>query len=102
MSGRIKQKVEGIAGQGGDLVNVMLTLVVAGVTGFVGIFALAETETAITLPYANDPNNTSVMNGSLDAIGGGLESAFGLAPIVFIVLMLSVAIFYLIRLRGGR
>jgi uncharacterized membrane protein YoaK (UPF0700 family) len=89
-----KSIVRGVAGQGGDLVNVMLTLVVAGVAGFVGVYALAETETAISMP------TDSSLNGSLEALGGGLSSAFGLAPIVFIVLMLSVAIFYLIRLRG--
>jgi hypothetical protein len=88
--------VKGIAGQGGDLVDVMLTLVVAGVAGFVGVYALAETEASISMP------TDSALNGSLEELGGGLASAFGLAPIVFIVLMLSVAIFYLIRLRGGR
>ena len=88
--------VKGFAGQGGDLVNVMLTLVIAGIVGFTGVFALAETESAISLP-----TDTS-LNGTLESLGGGLASAFGLAPIVFIVLMLSVAIFYLVRLRGGR
>jgi hypothetical protein len=93
---RSKSIVRGVAGQGGDLVNVMLTLVIAGVAGFAGIYALAVTETSISMP------TDSSLNGSLENLGGGLSDAFGLAPVVFIILMLSVAIFYLVRLRGNR
>jgi len=77
------------AGQQRGLVGVMITLVTAGIVAFVGIDAMSQTQEQTAL-QSGDP----FYNASLD-VQAGIDSAFGMLGIVFLVLILSVVILYL-------
>lgn len=77
------------AGQNRGLVAVMITLVTAGIVAFVGINAMSQTQEQTAL-QSGDP----FYNASQD-VTAGINSAFGMLGIVFLVLILSVVIVYL-------
>lgn len=86
-----------------DLVSVMITVIIAGVVGYVGIQIMSNTaETAGMGDYNTDvANNTQWQNSTLE-LQQGLESFFSQIGTVFIVIVLVVVIGYLMLLRGGR
>jgi TRAP-type C4-dicarboxylate transport system permease small subunit len=86
-----------------DLISVMMTVVIAGVVGYVGINIMSNTaDTAGMGNYNQDTaNNTVWQNSTLD-LQQGLESFFSQLGTVFVVIVLVVIIGYLMLLRGGR
>jgi len=88
-----------------DLVAVMITVIIAGATGYVGIQIMnttVETGTGDADPSVaeDDPANaTGFDNASLD-LTDGLESFFSQLGTVFVVIVLVVIIGYLMLLRG--
>lgn len=81
-------------GQNVNLVGVVLSLVVVGVIALVGVLVMSTVSESTSLD-----NNSSFYSGQQDIIDG-LNSAFGLMEVVFIVLLLSAIIALLIGLRG--
>lgn len=77
------------AGQSRGLVGVMITLVTAGIVAFVGIDAMSQTREQTALSQGD-----AFYNASQD-VTQGVDSAFGMIGIVFLVLILSVVILYL-------
>lgn len=88
-------KIRGKVGQQVDLVGAMLTVGIAGVIGYVLLFAMQSTEDAAGLA---DQQNATFGDASAN-ITSGVVDAFGLAPVVFIIIFLVVAIGYLTMLR---
>lgn len=90
---RLKQRL--------DLVSVMITVIIAGVVGYVGIQIMSNTaETSGAGNYNSDVgNNTQWQNTTLE-LENGLESFFSQLGTVFIVVVLVVVIGYLMLLRG--
>ena len=84
-----------------DLVAVMITVIIAGVVGYVGIQIMSNTsETAGLGDYATDTaNNTQWQNTTLE-LQWGLEQFFSQLSTVFVVIVLVVVIGYLMLLRG--
>jgi len=74
-------------GGGMDLPSVMIVLVIAAVVGFVGLQVMS-TVISTTALQSSDPLYNA--------------SEWGLIAVAFIVVILSVIIFYLYGLRGGR
>lgn len=86
-----------------DLVSVMITVIIAGVVGYVGIRIMSDTADSAGLgDYTTDTtNNTQWQNTTLE-LHDGLEAFFSQIGTVFIVVVLVVVIGYLMLLRGGR
>lgn len=84
-----------------DLVAVMITVIIAGVVGYVGIQIMSSTsENAGLDGYTTDTvNNTAWQNTTLE-LHNGLGSFFDQIGTVFIVIVLVVVISYLMLLRG--
>jgi len=84
-----------------DLVAVMITVIIAGVVGYVGIQIMSNTaDTAGMGNYNSDvANNTQWQNTTLD-LQQGLDSFFSQIGTVFIVIVMVVVIGYLMLLRG--
>lgn len=84
-----------------DLVSVMITVIIAGVVGYVGINVMSSTaDTAGMGDYTTDTaNNTQWQNSTLE-LHDGLESFFSQIGTVFVVIVLTVIIGYLMLLRG--
>lgn len=84
-----------------DLVAVMITVIIAGVVGYVGIQIMSQTSQNAGLgDYTSDTtNNTQWQNTTLE-LHNGLESFFSQIGTVFIVIVLVVVIGYLMLLRG--
>lgn len=84
-----------------DLVAVMITVIIAGVIGYVGIQIMSNTaQTSGMGNYNSDvANNTEWQNASLN-LQQGLDSFFSQIGTVFIVIVLVVIIGYLMLLRG--
>lgn len=84
-----------------DLVAVMVTVIIAGVVGYVGIQIMSNTADSTGLgDYTTDTtNNTQWENTTLE-LHNGLESFFSQIGTVFIVIILVVVIGYLMLLRG--
>ena len=77
-----------------DLVAVMVTVIIAGVVGYVGINIMSNTQDTTGLSsgdtfFAAEQNLTD-----------GLESFFSQLGTVFVVIVLVVIIGYLMLLRG--
>jgi len=85
-----------MGGGGMDLPSVMIVLVIAAVVGFVGLQVMSTVIDSTTL-QEGDPLYNSSQN-LVDAV----NSAWGLIGVTFLVVILSVIIFYLYGLRGGR
>lgn len=81
-------------GGGMDLPSVMIVLVISAVVGFVGLQVMSTVidTTALT---ASDP----LYNAS-QSLEDAVVDAWGLIAVAFIVVILSVIIFYLYGLRG--
>jgi hypothetical protein len=84
-----------------DLVSVMITVIIAGAVGYVGINIMSNTaESGGLAGYASDTsNNTQWQNTTLE-LQNGLESFFSQLGTVFVVIVLVVIIGYLMLLRG--
>ena len=84
-----------------DLVAVMITVIIAGVVGYVGINIMSNTAQNAGLgDYNSDvANNTQWQNTTLQ-LQGGLDSFFSQIGTVFVVIVLVVVISYLTLLRG--
>lgn len=84
-----------------DLVAVMITVIIAGVVGYVGIQIMSNTAQTTGLgDYTTDTaNNTQWENTTLE-LHDGLSSFFSQIGTVFIVIILVVVIGYLTLLRG--
>lgn len=84
-----------------DLVAVMITVIIAGVVGYVGINIMSSTSDSAGLDgYLTDPaNNTQWQNTTLE-LHDGLQSFFSQLGTVFTVIVLVVIIAYLMLLRG--
>jgi len=79
---------------GRDLPGVAIVLVVAGVVLFVGIQVMSQVIDQTSLA-SDDP----LYNASQD-IQSGLNNAFGLFGVAFLVVILSVIVVYLYGLQG--
>jgi len=79
---------------GRDLPGVAIVLVVAGVVLFVGIQVMSQVIDQTSLA-SDDP----LYNASQD-IQSGLNNAFGLFGVAFLVVVLSVIVVYLYGLQG--
>jgi ammonia channel protein AmtB len=77
-----------------DLVAVMITVIIAGVVGYVGINIMSNTQETTGLS-SGDPFYASQGN-----LTDGLQSFFSQLSTVFIVIVLVVVIGYLMLLRG--
>lgn len=77
-----------------DLVAVMITVIIAGVVGYVGINIMSNTRQSTSL----DENDT--FYGASQNLSDGLSSFFSQIGTVFIVIVLVVVIGYLMLLRG--
>lgn len=77
-----------------DLVAVMITVIIAGVVGYVGINIMSSTSETTGLSDG-DPFYSSEQN-----LTDGLQSFFSQLGTVFIVIVLVVIIGYLMLLRG--
>jgi ammonia channel protein AmtB len=77
-----------------DLVAVMITVIIAGVVGYVGINIMSNTEQSTGLadgdPFYDSQNNLT----------DGLQQFFSQLQTVFVVIVLVVVIGYLMLLRG--
>ena len=84
-----------------DLVSVMITVIIAGAVGYVGINIMSSTaDNAGLAGYNTDvANNTQWQNITLD-LQDGLNSFFSQLGTVFVVIVLVVIIGYLMLLRG--
>jgi hypothetical protein len=81
---------------GGDLPGVAIVLIVAGVVLFVGIQIMSQVIEQTSLAEGDPLYNAS------ESIQTGLNDAFALFGVAFMVVILSVVIVYLYGLRGGR
>jgi len=79
-----------------DLPSVMIVLVIAAIVGFVGLQVMS-TVIETTGLSESDP----LYNASVD-LQDAVNQAWGLIAVAFIVVILSVIIFYLYGLRGAR
>lgn len=79
-----------------DLVSVMVTVIIAGVVGYVGINIMSNTSDTTNLS-SGDPFYSSQTN-----LTDGLQSFFSQLGTVFVVIVLVVIIGYLMLLRGSR
>jgi len=83
------------AGQGGRVVSIVITLVVASVIAYIGLIILSDVEE--TGDFADEGNST-FGNSSADLLSG-VESVYGLMPVVFIALFVGVIIAALLSIR---
>lgn len=74
-------------------VGTVIAVVVIGVVALVGILIVAEVEQA--LPDISG----SQLNGSADEVVGGFGDAMGFVPIILIVLLASIVIMAVQRMR---
>ena len=86
MSSALKQRL--------DLVSVMVTVIIAGVVGYVGINIMSNTQDTTNLA-SGDAFYDSQQN-----LTDGLQSFFSQLGTVFVVIVLVVIIGYLMLLRG--
>jgi len=87
------------AGQSADIVGVMITITIAAVIGYIGLQVASTTENSAGFDTSKDPANRTAFENSSQNLTAGLESAFSLAEVVFIVLLLGVIIAVLVTLR---
>lgn len=79
-----------------DLPSVILMIGIAVVSGFVVLYLSSEVISAINMSEG-DP-----LYPAFESLEEATNSAFGLFGLLFIVVILSVAIVYLWRIRGAR
>jgi len=83
-------------GGGMDLPSVMIVLVIAAVVGFVGLQVMSTVISTTQLSTSDPLYNAS------ESLQQAVVDAWGLIAVAFIVVILSVIIFYLYGLRGAR
>jgi hypothetical protein len=71
----------------------VISVVVIGVVALVGLLIFGEV-------YSAMPEMPTAVNGTADEIVGGFGDAIGLVPIILIVLLASVVIGVVQRMRG--
>lgn len=81
-------------GGGMDLPSVMIVLVIAAVVGFVGLQVMSTVIDTTALAQDDPLYNAS------ESLQQAVVDAWGLIAVAFIVVILSVIIFYLYGLRG--
>jgi len=98
MLDKIKQFVGNNRAQraGMDLPGVMITLVVAGVVGFIGIEVMSTVIDTTALSSGDPLYNAS------ESLQTSVNDAWGLVGVAFIVVILAVIVVYLYGVRGGR
>jgi hypothetical protein len=74
------------AGQGGRVIQVVITLVITAVIAYIGLIILADVE------KTGDFAANSTFSNSSTALMSGIESVYGLMPVVFIALFVGVII----------
>ncbi len=79
-----------------DLVSVMVTVIIAGVVGYVGINIMSNTSDT------TDLSDGDAFYDSQQNLTDGLQSFFSQLGTVFVVIVLVVIIGYLMLLRGSR
>lgn len=79
-----------------DLPSVMIVLVIAAVVGFVGLQVMSTVISTTSLEESDPLYNAS------ESLQQAVVDAWGLIAVAFIVVILSVIIFYLYGLRGAR
>jgi hypothetical protein len=85
---------------GNDLIGAMLVIVIAATVGYVGIQVASETQDSAGFDTAGtDAANQTQFENASESLTLGLESAFSLAEVVFIVLFLGIIITVLVGLR---
>ena len=77
-----------------DLPSVMIVLVIAAVVGFVGLQVMSTVIDTTSLQESDPLYNAS------ESLQEAVVDAWGLIAVAFIVVILSVIIFYLYGLRG--
>jgi hypothetical protein len=87
------------AQSGQDLPGVAIVLIVAGVVLFVGIQVMSQVIEQTELEGGENTTNDPLYNAS-QSIEEGLNDAFGLFGVAFMVVILSVVVVYLYGLRG--
>ena len=81
---------------GRDLPGIMIMLGIAIVVGFV-ILTIASETIGVTQLQQGDP-----LYNSSESLVDATNNVFSLFSIVFLVVILSVVVFYLYGIRGGR
>lgn len=81
------------AGQRVDVVGAVLSLIIVSVIAYVGLDVIAEVESNTDVS-----GNSNLSNASTD-LDSGVEGAFSLMGVVFLVLLLSVIIGLFLGLR---
>lgn len=84
------------AQSGNDLPGVALVLMIAGVILFVGIQVMSQVISQTSLAQDDPLYNAS------QSVQEGLNNAFGMFGVLFLVVILSVIVVYLYGLRGTR
>lgn len=106
MRATLKRLLEDTSAQVGgrlDLMAVMITVISAGVTAYVGIEIMDTTEDSNNLNTTagqDDPANASGFDNASADLTDGLDSFFGNVGTVFTVIILVVILSYLMLLRG--
>jgi len=85
-----------MGGGGMDLPSVMIVLVIAAVVGFVGLQVMSTVIDSAGLQQGDPLYNSS------ESLQDAVNNAWSLIGVTFLVVILSVIIFYLYGLRGGR
>jgi hypothetical protein len=88
------------AGQRVDVVGAVLTLVIVAVIAYVGLDVVGEVEDSTSISGKdNDPQNRSELANASVSLDQGLEGAFGIMGVVFLVILLAVIIGLFVGLR---
>lgn len=74
------------AGQGGQVVSIVVTLVVAAVIAYIGLIILSDVQETGSFESGSTFENSST------SLLSGVESVYGLMPVVFIALFVGVII----------
>lgn len=79
----------------------MITVIIAGAVGYVGLNVMSNTHDTAGLSYnASNPSANSAWDNTSHDLTTGLNSFFSNLGTVFIVVVLVVVIGYLMLLRG--
>lgn len=89
------------AGQRVDVVGAVLSLIIVSVIAYVGLDVVAEIEANTDIATEdNNPENRSALGNASNSLDGGVDGAFSLMGVVFLVILLSVIIGLFLGLRG--
>lgn len=80
--------------------QTVITVVVIGVVAMVGILIFSQVESALPAMSTNESNESySPLAGSLDSVTEGFGSSIEFVPIIMLVLLASVVIMVVQRMR---